>query len=241
MEAPEILLADRLNEKGVKIDAVIAHHPEANAYTNFYEVMDMQADIFNRLGVSISTAQDMLSKRKREVAEKLMPANHYRVYDAARLLNISMLNFHTPADNCVATYLQKIFDKEKPTVIEGLMDLLMEIPEYIQSSKRGVPPMILVGDKKKKVQKVFVDMTGGTSGPKEIYKRLSLAGIDTLVGMHFSDDHKKAIEEAGMHAVIAGHISSDNLGMNLVLDEIEKKCGTLKIHEASGFTRIKRK
>lgn len=33
MEVPEVLLADRLNEKGERIDLVLAHHPEGKALT----------------------------------------------------------------------------------------------------------------------------------------------------------------------------------------------------------------
>jgi len=40
--------------------------------------------------------------------------------------------------------------------------------------------------------------------------------------------------------VIAGHISSDNLGINLMLDELQKK-GSLKILDCSGFRRFSRK
>jgi hypothetical protein len=39
--------------------------------------------------------------------------------------------------------------------------------------------------------------------------------------------------------VIAGHISSDTLGLNLLLDEIEKE-EKLKIINCSGFRRIRR-
>jgi hypothetical protein len=56
METPEILLADRLNQKGFVIDLVLAHHPEGRAYANFYEVMKMQADILHRFGVPINVA-----------------------------------------------------------------------------------------------------------------------------------------------------------------------------------------
>ncbi len=240
MEVGEILLAERMKEKGIKIDLVFAHHPEAKAYANFYDVMDMQADIFRNFGVTISAAEDLISKRKKEVREKVMAANHYRTYDAARLLNIQIMNAHTPADNCVATYLQKKFDTEKPKTIGDIIDMLMQEPEYQEYTKRGSGPALLVGDKKRKTSKIFVDMTGGTEGPKEIYRRLSLAGVDTVVGMHFSPDHKKALEEANLNAVVAGHISSDSLGMNILFDEIEKQTGNLKIYETSGFIRIKR-
>jgi len=39
--------------------------------------------------------------------------------------------------------------------------------------------------------------------------------------------------------VIAGHIASDSLGLNLLLDEIEKS-GKLNVIPASGFVRISR-
>jgi putative NIF3 family GTP cyclohydrolase 1 type 2 len=118
--------------------------------------------------------------------------------------------------------------------------MLYEEKEYSEYAKRGVPPVILVGNKNRTVKKVFVDMTGGTEGAKEIFKPLISAGVDTVVGMHFSPDHKKAIEEAGMNAVIAGHISSDALGMNILLDGVEKKLGNLEVIETSGFIRVKR-
>jgi len=240
MEVSEVLLADRLTQLGTKIDAIFAHHPEGKAYANFYEVMGMQSDIFSSFGVTISVAQSLLEKREREVAEKVRAANHYRTADAAKLLNIQMLNMHTPGDNCVATYLQKRFDKEKPGTIAAVIDMLLEEKEYAEYEKRGSGPSILVGNRERKVKKVIVDMTGGTEGPKEIYEKLVNAGVDTVVGMHFSPDHKKELEKIGMNVVLAGHISSDALGVNLLLDAVEKKHGKFNVIETSGFIRVKR-
>jgi len=240
MEVQELLLADRLTEKGTKIDAVIAHHPVGKAYANFYEVMDMQADIFAMFGVTVSVAEALTDRRQKEVGERAMPSNHYRASDAAKLLNISMMNMHTPTDNCVCTFLQERFDREKPNTLSKVTDMLMEEKEYAEYAKRGVGPVILVGDKTRRVKKIFVDMTGGTEGAKDIYKELANAGVDTIVGMHFSAEHKKAIEEAKLNAVIAGHISSDVLGMNVMLDEMERKLGKLNVIETSGFIRYKR-
>jgi len=241
MEVPELLLMDRLNEKGMKIDAVIAHHPEGCAMVNFYEVMSMQADIFNSFGVNIAASEALLDKRKKEVGERVSAGNHYRVQDAARLLDISMMNMHTPADNSVVKYLQEKFDAQKPKKVSDIIDMLLKEPEYKEYAKRGNGPEILVGNKDRSVKKVMVDMTGGTEGPKEIYEKIAAAGVDTIVGMHFSADHKKELEKANLNVVIAGHISSDVLGMNIVLDAIEKKCGKLNVVDSSGFIRFKRK
>ena len=61
-------------------------------------------------------------------------------------------------------------------------------------------------------------MTGGTEGPKDALEKLSAAGVDTLVGMHYSEEHHKRASELRLNLVVAGHISSDMLGMNLILD-----------------------
>ena len=58
--------------------------------------------------------------------------------------------------------------------------------------------------------------------------------------MHISEDIKKEAEKHNISVVIAGHIASDNIGLNLLLDKIEKK-GKLEIIPCSGFRRIRRK
>jgi hypothetical protein len=57
--------------------------------------------------------------------------------------------------------------------------------------------------------------------------------------MHLSEEHRKEAEKRHMNVVIAGHISSDNVGMNLILDAVQKK-GKIKIIPCSGFRRFSR-
>jgi hypothetical protein len=151
-----------------------------------------------------------------------------------------MVNFHTPADNMVATYLQKAFDKEKPYTLDDITDLLLEMPEYREAARHGAGPKIILGSKRRKTGKVFVDMTGGTEGSKQIFESIAQSGINTLVGMHFSEDHRKEAEKHHLNVVVAGHISSDNVGMNLLLDEVSKGA-SLKVIDCSGFVRAKRR
>jgi putative NIF3 family GTP cyclohydrolase 1 type 2 len=239
IETPELLLADRLIQKGMKIDLVLAHHPEGRAYANFYEVMKMQADILNRFGVPINVAESQLSGRIKEVERSLMPVNHTRPVDAARLLDIPYVCLHTPADNRVATYLQALFDKELPARLKDVVKLLKQIQEYQEAGRNNAGPRIMVGSDDQRTGRVFVDMTGGTSGSKATLEKLSQSGVGTIVGMHMSEDHRKEAEKHHLHVVIAGHISSDTLGLNLLLDAIEKH-GPLNVVECSGFKRIRR-
>ena len=218
---------------------MLSHHPEGRAYANLYSVMQMQSDILHRFGVPINIAEDLMEGRIKEVERRLMPVNHTRAVDAAKLLGIPFMCLHTPADNMVATYLQKIFDEGKPYKISDVMDILKGIPEYKEASFNGAGPKILIGSKNRKAGKIFVDMTGGTEGSKEIFSSLTASGVNTIVGMHLGEEHRKEAEKNHLNVVIAGHISSDNVGLNLLLDELSKN-NSLEIIECSGFKRVSR-
>ncbi len=240
MEVAEILLFDRLREKN-DIDVAVAHHPGGRAYANLYDVMRIQSDILHRFGVPISTAEDLMDGRIKEVERKLMPANHTRAVDAARLLGVPLVCFHTPADNMVATHLQKVFDEKVPYTVSDVVDILRSIPEYQEAVHLGTGPKILLGSKTRKAGRIFVDMTGGTEGSKDIFESMASSGINTVVAMHLSEEHRKEAEKNHLNVVIAGHISSDTLGMNLLLDELERSAGSpFTVYECSGFRRFSR-
>jgi len=240
IETPELLLADSLRKGGQKIDLLIAHHPEAQAYAKFYDVISMQSEILYRQGVPINLSERMVGKRGSLVKRSVLPQNHQRVEDAARLLNIPMLVAHTVADNHVVSFLQKGIDKLKPRYIKDITKFLKNQPEYAYAEKLGSGPFILAGNENSRCGKVFVDMTGGTEGPSEALQKLADAGIGTIVCMHLSEKGFEAAEKAGLNVIIAGHIASDNLGINLLLDGLEKKLGKLNYIECSGFRRFKR-
>ena len=59
--------------------------------------------------------------------------------------------------------------------------------------------------------------------------------------MHMSEEHFKKVKDTSLNVVIAGHISSDTLGLNLLLDRLEKKAKErLETVDCSGFRRIRR-
>ena len=239
IEVGEVLLADSLRLKGRRVDLLLSHHPEGRAYANLYTVMQMQPDILNRFGVPINVAEGLMDGRIKEVERKLLPVNHTRAVDAAKLLGIPFLCLHTPADNMVTSYLQRIFDEKKPYFVSDILGILKGIPEYREAGLNGVGPKIILGQKNRKVGKIFVDMTGGTEGAKEIFGSLTTSGVGTIVAMHLSEDHRKEAEKNHLNVIIAGHIASDNLGLNLLIDELSKG-GSLEILECSGFRRFSR-
>jgi putative NIF3 family GTP cyclohydrolase 1 type 2 len=239
IDVGEIVLADRLRSKGKNVDLLLSHHPSGRAYANLYTVMQMQSDILNIFGVPINVAEGLMEGRIKEVERKLMPVNHTRSVDAAKLLGIPFICLHTPADNMVTRYLQSLFDKEKLYYLSDVLDILKNIPEYKSAAVNGFGPKIILGSEKRKAGKIFVDMTGGTEGAKDIFRSLTASGVSTIVAMHISEDHRKEAEKNHLNIIIAGHISSDNLGLNLLIDEISEG-DSLEILECSGFRRFSR-
>jgi putative NIF3 family GTP cyclohydrolase 1 type 2 len=240
MEIGEVLLTAFLNQnKKQKIDLVISHHPEGYALAQLHDVMRLQADLLALYGINISVAEHLMEKRISEIERRLLPVNHNRTADAAKVLNQPMMCIHTPGDNCVTKYLSQLFSKEKPDRIKDLINILLSIPEYKKSAKLQAPPKIFNGSENNKCGKIFVEMTGGTSGSKEIFEKMCNSGISTIVGMHMSEEYLENAKKANLNVVIAGHISSDTLGLNLLFDQIEKE-EMFDFLGISGFERIRR-
>lgn len=239
MEIGEVLLADRLRERGETIDLIWAHHPEGAALANLGGVMGMQADILESFGVPINVAEGILEPRIKEVERSMLPTNHMRAVDAAELLGFPMMCTHTPADNCVATYLQAVLDRENPQTVGDVLKVLRGIPEYAEAEKQGAALKIFSGSEKRSAGRVYVDMTGGTSGAQDTFEKLaSKSDIGTMVAMHLPEKHRQEAEKHHISVVIAGHMASDSLGMNLLLDGVEKLTNQkLAVTGCSGFRR----
>lgn len=226
--------------KELGVDLVINHHPIGLALAGLDDVMSLQVDAMEKFGVPVTIAEKLIHKRIDEVARGINPANHYAVVDAAKIMKINLINIHSPADNLVANYVTNAISRVKPKYVSDIMKVLGKIPEYQEAKKQGAGPMLFSGSEKNRCGKVAVsEMTGGTEGSKEIYQAMTNAGIGTVVSMHLSEEHKKEAEKANINVVVAGHISSDSLGMNLILDKLEQK--GVKIIPAGGLIRIKRK
>ncbi|MBU1726687.1 MAG: NGG1p interacting factor NIF3 [Candidatus Omnitrophica bacterium] len=240
IEVPELLLAERIRERE-GLDLVIGHHPEGRAFASLAKVMQVQVDILKQAGVDLNLAQKLLDERMQEVGRRLLSANHTRPVDAARLLDMPFMCMHTPADNHVFDYLTQLMNKKKPKKVCDIVDILSDIPEYRNAEQISVGPRLILGNPNCRVGKILFEMTGGTEGSKDVFGKLYKAGVRTLVSMHLSEEHFKKVKDANLNVVIAGHISSDTLGLNLLLDGIEKKAKE-KFHviSCSGFQRISR-
>lgn len=251
IEPAEILLAKEIGEfkegstsslassRDSAIDLIISHHPLGKGLANLHEVMELQCDVLNQYGVPINIAEGLMKERISEVARGINGANHQRTVDTAKILRFNLTCFHTVCDNLAARFLKNEIESHNLERIEDLMNLLKEIPEYKEAIKFGAGPKIFVGEPERRCGKIAItEITGGTEGSPKLYEKMAQAGIGTVVGMHMSEEHKKEAEAANINVVIAGHISSDSIGVNLFLDELEKQ--GIEIIPCSGLIRISR-
>ncbi len=237
MEGAELLAAKHLGD----IDLVLAHHPEGIGLAGLSEVMDMQADVLAKYGVPINIAESVIKPRISEVSRGISPVNHNRSVDLARLLGLDFMCIHTPADNLGARFLVDLIEKKSKKLnrVSDLLKLLSDIPEYALAAKQKAGPRLFAGNPDNHCGKIAVtEFTGGTSGSKDIYEKMANFGIGTVVGMHMSEEHRREAEKNHINVVIAGHMASDSLGMNLLLDEIARQ--GIEIVATSGLTRISR-
>jgi len=236
IEPAEILLAKEIGD----IDLVISHHPLGKGLASLHEVMELQCDVLNIYGVPINIAEGLLKEKISEVARGVNRVNHQRTVDAAKILGFNLMCLHTAIDNLAAKFLKDKIEKGNSLIrIEDLLNLLKGIPEYQEAMKIGAGPKIFVGDPERRCGKIAVtEITGGTEGSPKLYEKMANAGIGTVVGMHQSEEHRKEAEAANINVVIAGHMSSDSLGMNLFLDELEKR--GIEIIPCSGLIRVSR-
>ncbi len=238
IDTGEIVLADRLNEKGKNVDLVIGHHPRGKSVSGLHDVMHLQKDVLVEWGVPTVIADSLMDERIKEVERKVKGSNYNQSLDAAKLLDIPLMTLHTPTDNLVADFLtNEIEDKDFDTVGD-VIEMLEGIPEYHESRKYGDGPTILVGSKDRRPGKVVVEMTGGTQGSKKSYEKLANAGVGTIIGMHLSEKHREEVKENHLNYIIAGHMASDSIGINLFADLLEKE--GIDIIPCSGFVRHSR-
>jgi len=239
IDTGEVVLTDRLNEKGEKIDLIIGHHPHGAALAALDEVMGVQVDLMESFGVPVTAAEFLMDERISQVRRGIAPANHFQSVDAARLLNIPFIVIHTIWDNIGFNFLSKHLNSKKLQTVGDVLDAIEELPEFEEGKKRKAGPKITIGSRKNRSGKVAVTgFTGGTSGSKEIYEKMAQSGIGTIVEMHMNEEHFKEAKKHHLNVIISGHIASDSLGANLFLDELEKR--GVEIVPFSGLIRVRR-
>lgn len=212
METAELMLA-----KDLGYDCVVTHHPK-NTNANMLDVMKDHIFKLEALGVPRNKSQKLLAERQDELSYMRHVSNSRRSESAAKLLNLPYISLHTPADVIGEAYVQNIMDQKfankLETTVQDVVDALNDIDEYKNSVRK---PVIRVGTKKSYAGKIYVLMSGLTGPGADVLKEYFEAGVGTLILMHIPmADVKKIKEQKIGNIIVAGHMSSDSLGLNRI-------------------------
>ena len=241
IETPEMLLADRLREKGEKIDALFIHHPEGRGLADLDNCVPVQIDVLASVGVPENQAEALLKPSSARIRRSIHTKNLFREERAAELLGLPAFTCHTPTDNLVWQFMNKQICSNSYEDLGEIMNALLKIEEFMIYAKKGNAPMIVNGTRDSRPGKVVASgFTGGTNGPEALVEKKAHAGVGTILSMHFTEKEVEQGKKHNLNMIQCSHMASDICGMNLMLDILEKKEKKLKTLGISGFIRVKR-
>lgn len=221
METPELLLTKQL-----QFDLAIAHHPGAGAPAVYWwQVMDRQIELMVKAGVPINKAERALKRRRDMIEKRSHVGNYDRALSAAKLLNLPYMNVHQPIDiiteETVDRHLQQRLAGNPRAKLKDVVDWLGELPEYKNAATK---PKIRVGNEDNFAGRIVVSMAGGTNGGADVAKAYFDAGVGCLILMHMEDGDLEEVRKHNVGSIIiAGHIASDSIGLNLFAEALREK------------------
>ena len=220
----DIDLADVMLAKELGYDGVIGHHPIGmTAKTDFYQVLDRQLILMEEVGASREEAEAALRKRRQEIAYNAMGTNYDRNITAFNMLGLPVMNLHIVIDiiteRTVRSRIYPEFPEGNTKTVGDLIDTLMEFEEY---RKSPIQPRVVIGELDNPCGMPIVAFANGTCGGPDVIRTYWKYNRDTAVYMHIPHGDVKDLrdDDNRKNLVIAGHMESDSIGINIFIDAL---------------------
>ena len=204
-------------------DCVIAHHPVG--LVESYKEFERHFDQLLSKGVPKEKARKIVDEKM----QGFKFGSHARNYDAipsfARLLKIPFLNIHCPSDELgrrlITQSIQELdSNKSEPTLKELKTHLERE---YIEFRNAHTQIEIAVGNSTDLLGNWIFSHGALTNGGFSIAEAYFENNVDTVIYIHIAPGELSQILKLKRgQLVISGHISSDSIGINPFLDELER-------------------
>jgi len=231
----EVMLARQLG-----LDGVIAHHPVGSAARlGIPAIVERHQAQMQQEGIPASLAEEMMLARKRPIARALHSANYDRVVDGARKLGMPLMNIHLAADilaRCFFEDFVRASTRRGARTAGELVAALEAVPEMTASL---VKPELWLGAPTNPVGRWVVQMAAGTNGGAGVYRTYYEHGINTILAMHLEERDLRELQQlplSGANLIITGHMPSDSIGVNRVIDALERQ--GLEVIAGSGVIRV---
>lgn len=224
----DIATAELMTAWDLECGLVIGHHADyapgsIQAYRSFTTIREKMI----RLGVHPSQASKIirtvqtLHRRGRSGNS----SNYDRIPSIARLISLPLMNIATPVDrigeNRVEALLEERLSSEPPARLSDVMEVLYSIPECALSIS---PPAIYVGSEGDYAGKPTALFSHIAAESPSIATALFDAGVGTLILPYAAESVIAAVKEQNIgNLIVLGHVTADSIGMNTLLQELERQ------------------
>lgn len=227
----EILIADRLRERGEDVGFVLGHRSSccrSNPRGSFHSIHNRFRGTRN-----FDPLDDLRQPFTVDLPEKDI--------DAARLLDIPYTCVDRGVHSLLTDWLQQHLDEEAPLTLGDLLNQIKEVAEFQHSTGRGEPVQIICGDESEAAGTVCVDTADGSRGNNRRFAALKQAGVKTIVVMNACAEQRAEATRLELNLVEMDYLAADSLGLNLLIDHAYQGETAPLVLECSGFRRVNRK
>ncbi len=223
MDTTMLMLAKQLG-----FDCVAQHHPNGIIHPDGTELFCR--DHLKKLmecGVPINEAQRLAYDGKTKRNHTKHSRNRTQMRDVAKLLDISDVAYHTPADmlaeRTVQAKMDALSERNPRCTVQDVIDELLTIREYSEALE-DQKPEVWVGSKDSFAGRIYVEMYGVGAPTLDEYIACSNAGVGTFICMHATPEVVDGMKKHNKsNIIVAGHMASDSLGFNKILEAWEAK------------------
>ena len=221
--AIDVGVAELLLARNLGCDAVIAHHPAGGrARIDGYKVFLRHIDQLCEAGVPEDIAREAVQPKLRVLELQHHPDNYDQTPSAAKKLRMPLVSVHSPCDEVGRKMIQNALKGlNEGSTVKDVVSRIARFPEFRKAASKIE---VRLGSPRNKAGRIAISHAAYTNGGYEIAKTYFQKGIGTLSYIHIAEaDLTKLANEDPGNLIVLGHIASDWLGINRLLNELEKK------------------
>lgn len=209
--AAELFMARQLG-----YHCVIAHHPAGYAGP-FWDVYHLHVDQMVQAGVPQAKAEEAVADRIVAFQAASQRENYDHAASVARLLEMPLLNIHSPLDEVGRRIMQSTVDEalaaHPNATVADVRDGLTRLPEFAAARTRMQNPL---GSWDAPAGKTVVSHGAYTNGGYPVARAYFTAGVDTICCIHFPLEDAQRLAREGIRGnlLVMGHIAGDSVGIN---------------------------
>ena len=225
--------------KQLGFHAVVGHHPcgvllhRGEVYRRHIDLLEMHGIPREKSMPALSDSIDTIVRRMENNRFRMLhhecPNQTVLEVDAARLLNLPLMNIHNPFDEAGRRILQvkmnEAASKNPSWKLKDVLALIENLPEARYAKDvYGISPRLFIGDLETEASKV-VFVHGALSAPHPaIIKFYWQNGFKTVVVLHgeFENLEKLRMEKQG-NLILTGHFLGDSIGMTPFIRSIRQR------------------